>query len=74
MLRVFGTNISTFDHFACCRSYAYRGDEAESLDAAAEADAIAARRNATGCPPVLCKVLRLFFSCHTVPASDSGLV
>jgi hypothetical protein len=40
-----------------CRTFDFGGDEDSALDAAQAADAAAARRNATGCPPLLCKVL-----------------
>ena len=40
-----------------CRAYSeYNGDESEALDAAATADAAAARAHATGCPVLICKV------------------
>ena len=42
--------------FTASRSLLYSGDATEALDAPAEADAAAARADATGCPVLLCKV------------------
>ena len=40
-----------------CRAYSeYNGDQSEALDAAAMADAAAARAGAAGCPVHICKV------------------
>lgn len=38
------------------KTFDFSGDESSALDAAQAADAAAARRNATGCPPLLCKM------------------
>ena len=58
----------------CGRTFNYGGNEQEALDQAREKDAAAARRNATGCPPLLCKVgtaslhLNCWCVCLRVPA------